>query len=139
MAFEQHSSCFVPFLIMSINVSFSSGVFPESLKEAIISPIIKKLTLEKNTLSNYWPVSNIKVVAKIIEMTAADRLTDHLNRNNLTENYQSANKTFLYTETALLRVKKNDFISAIDKQQVVLLVMLDLSAALDTIRPFNFC
>ncbi|KAJ8047228.1 hypothetical protein HOLleu_06180 [Holothuria leucospilota] len=75
---------------MLINVSFSSRVFPVSLKKAIISPIIKKHTLGKNTLTNYRPVSNIKVLANIIEMAAADRLTDNLNRNNLTENHHSA-------------------------------------------------
>jgi len=38
-------SCFVPIITKVINVSFASGVFPDPLKEAIISPVIKKQNL----------------------------------------------------------------------------------------------
>jgi hypothetical protein len=125
-------SCFVPFMTNVINVSFKSGCFPDPLKEAIVSPVIKKQNLEPNILQNYRPISNIKVLAKIVEMAAASRLTEHLNSNSLTEKFQSAYKPLHSTESALLRVK-NDFIAAIDNHQAVLLVMLDLSAAFDTI------
>ncbi len=65
-------------------------------------------------------------------MAASSRLTEHMNNNNLTEKFQSAYKPLHSTESALLRVK-NDFIAAIDNHKAVLLVMLDLSAAFDTI------
>ena len=45
---------------------------------------------------------------------------------------QSAYRRFHSTETALLRVF-NDILSAIDNKQEVVLVMLDMSAAFDTI------
>ena len=45
---------------------------------------------------------------------------------------QSTYKAFRSTETALLKVK-NDLLKAVDKRVVVLLVLLDLSAAFDTI------
>ncbi|XP_072050376.1 uncharacterized protein [Amphiura filiformis] len=129
---KENSTLFIPVLTNMINVSFTAGVFPTSLKQAIISPIIKKPTLDANTLQNYRPVSNIKAVAKIMEMAAATRLNEHINRNNLSEKFQSAYKPAHSTETALLRVK-SDIASAIDKQHAVLLVMLDLSAAFDTL------
>jgi hypothetical protein len=129
---KEHSTLFIPVLTNIINVSFATGVFPDSLKDAVISPIIEKQTLDPNILKNYRPVSNIKVVVKIMEMAAASRLTNHININNMSEPFQSAYKPVHSTETALLRVK-NDFISAIDKQNAVLLVMLDLYAAFDTI------
>ncbi len=129
---KENKSCFVPFITNVINVSFESGVFPDPLKEAIISPVIKKQNLDSNTLQNYRPVSNIKVLAKVVEMAASSRLTEHMNNNNLTEKFQSAYKPLHLTESALLRVK-NDFIAAIDNHKAVLLVMLDLSAAFDTI------
>ena len=46
--------------------------------------------------------------------------------------YQSAYVSNRSTETALLKVK-SDVLNAVDRQEVVFLVMLDLSAAFDTI------
>ena len=125
-------SCFVPFMTNVINVSFKYGCFPDLLKEAIVSPVIKKQNLDPNVLQNYRPVSNIKVLAKVVEIAAASRLTEHLTSCGLTEIFQSAYKPLHSSESALLRVK-NDFIAAIDNHQAVLLVMLDLSVAFDTI------
>ena len=47
--------------------------------------------------------------------------------------FQSAYKTHHSTETALLQVKNNILQSLDDDNKVVLLVLLDLSAAFDTI------
>jgi hypothetical protein len=60
------------------------------------------------------------------------QITNHINNCNLGEVHQSAYKAFTSTETALLKVK-SDVLNAVDKQEVVLLVLLDLSAAFDTI------
>ena len=52
--------------------------------------------------------------------------------NNLSEMYQSAYTPNTSTETALIKVK-NEMLNAVDRQEVLLLVLLDLSAAFDTI------
>ena len=52
--------------------------------------------------------------------------------NKLHERYQSAYKKFHSCETALLKVK-DDILKAVDDKQCVLLILLDLSAAFDTI------
>ena len=129
---KDNSTQFIPILTEIVNASFKTGNFPDALKDAIITPIIKKQNMDPNILSNYRPVSNIKVVAKVAEMAASARLTDHLNSNNLNEIFQSAYRPCHSTETALLRVK-NDIATAIDNTKAVFLVMLDLSAAFDTI------
>ena len=53
-------------------------------------------------------------------------------QHHLHEPLQSAYKSYHSTETALIRVH-NDVLSAMDKQQVTILVLLDLSSAFDTI------
>ena len=64
------------------------------------------------------------------------KLNQHLNDNNLQEIMQSAYKSHHSTETALLRVS-NDILKAADNKQVTILVLLDLSAAFDTILRLN--
>lgn len=77
-------------------------------------------------------MSNIKCFSKIIEKAVIPRLNSHLHENCLQEPYQSAYKAKHGTETALLKVK-NDILCAIDNQRAASLVLLDLSAAFDTI------
>ena len=63
---------------------------------------------------------------------ALPQINEHLNKNNLLEPFQSGYKALHSTETALLRVK-NDIMQALDRQHATFLVLLDLSAAFDTI------
>jgi hypothetical protein len=60
------------------------------------------------------------------------RLNDHLDEHSLREPCQSAYRAGHSTETALVKVY-NDMLCAVDDRQYVLLVLLDLSAAFDTI------
>ena len=60
------------------------------------------------------------------------QLTSYLEDNQLYEPLQSANKKSHSTETALSKVH-NDIVTAIDVGHSVILVVLDLSAAFDTV------
>ena len=63
----------------------------------------------------------------------AQRLNSHMDLNNMHETMQSAYKKHHSTETVLLYIQ-NDILNSIDQHKVVLLVLLDLSAAFDTIE-----
>ena len=67
-----------------------------------------------------------------MEKVAVRRLLDHLTLNGLHEEYQSAYKMLHSTETSLLRVQ-HDISSEFDKNRAMLVVMLDLSSAFNTI------
>ena len=116
-----------------INKSLSSGEFPKAFKNALVTPLPKKRTLDEEILNNYRPVSNLTVVSKIIEKVMASRLNHHLMVNNLQEPFQSAYRVNHSTETAILGVQ-NDTIRALGDSKVVLLVLIDLSAAFDTVN-----
>ena len=62
----------------------------------------------------------------------AEQLDHHITSNVLDEPMQSAFKNHHSTETALTKVQ-NDILQAIDNQNSVILLLLDLSAAFDTI------
>ena len=81
---------------------------------------------------NYRPVSNLSFISKLIEKAVSSQLKTYLDTNNLNEPFQSAYRKGHSTETALLRVK-NDIMMAVDQKKAVILVLLDLSAAFDTI------
>ena len=61
------------------------------------------------------------------------QLNSYLGENDLPEPLQSAYKIFHSTKTALLTVT-NDIMLSLDKGENVFLVLLDLSAAFDTVN-----
>ena len=62
-----------------------------------------------------------------------DQTAEHVSRSALYPLLQSAYRAGHSTETALLKVQ-NDILLAMDHQHVTLLVLLDLSAAFDTVN-----
>ena len=124
--------CQFSYLVTLVNISFDHGIFPLKVRTAVVKPLLKKDNLDLNVFKNYRPVSNISFISKVLEKIAVKRLTNHLDINGLQEDYQSAYKLMHSTETALPKVK-HDISSALDKHNSVLFVMLDLSAAFDTI------
>jgi hypothetical protein len=129
---KEHLDTFLPAITQIINSSLSSGEFPKPFGSALITPILKKPSLDCNVLSNYRPVSSINFISKLIEKTATNQLRQYFDDNNLLDEYQSAYCKNKSTETALLSVR-SDILDAVDRQKIVFLVMLDLSAAFDTI------
>ena len=115
-----------------IDKSLQEGVFPDQCKKAYIRPLLKKTILDKNTLKNYRPVSNLSFISKILEKVVAYRLLSDMESNSMSNNLQSAYKKFHSTESALLKVE-NDVLLNMEKGRVTALTLLDLSAVFDTI------
>ena len=113
-----------------INTSLASGFVPPDFKTAIV--LLKKPSFNQNVLKNYRPVSNLPFLSKILEKVVLHKPLAHLQENNLCSPFQSAYRTGHSTETALLRVV-NDLLNAMDEDEISVLLLLDLSAAFDTI------
>ena len=107
-------------------------MIPKSLKTALIRPLLKKTGLDSDILKKYRPVSNLTFISKVIEKVISGRLNEHLINNSLFDPLQSAYRDKHSTETALIKVQ-NDILSALDAGSSAILLMLDLSAAFDTI------
>ena len=82
---------------------------------------------------NYCPVSNLSYLSKLIERTVYNQITTYTESTDNLEKLQSAYHTTGSTETALPKVK-TDLLSAIDNREVTCLILLDLSAAFDTVN-----
>jgi len=122
----------LPVLCRIVNLSLEQGSFPDFYKCAHVKPLLKKISLNADILKNYRPVSNLTFVSKLVEKVVAKQLVSHLQAHDLLEKFQSAYRPLHSTETALVRVS-NDILRAIDDRNCVFLVLLDLSAAFDTI------
>src|ERR1700722_11149336 len=119
-------------LTKMINSSLNTGVVPKCFKHALVTPLIKNSKLDSNMMSSYRPISNLLYVSKLLERCVAKQLNSFLSKGVHYEAFQSAHRPQHSTETALLHVQ-NDILTGIDKKEVTLLVLLDLSAAFDTV------
>ena len=63
-----------------INQSLKSGIFPNQLKIAKVTPIYKKD--DKKIITNYRPISVLLVVSKVFETVIHEQLSDYLLSNN---------------------------------------------------------
>ena len=93
--------------------------------------LLKKPSLDKNRLKNYRPISNLPLLTKILEKVVLHKRLSHLQENNLSNPFQSAYRAGHSTETVLLRIA-NDILSALDNDNISVLLFLALSAAFDT-------
>ncbi len=71
-------------------------------------------------------------LSKLTVRAVVVQLIDYSYINHLKELLKSAYSTYHSTETALTKIH-NDIMMAMDNQKVVLLLLLDLSAAFDTV------
>ena len=64
-------------IVSIVNFSLSEGCFPSHFKSALVSPLLKNSTLNRDDMKNYRPVSNLSFLFKILEKVVANRLNSH--------------------------------------------------------------
>ena len=114
-----------------MNNSFKQGFSLITLRTAIVKPLLRSDTLDKDLLKTYRPVSTIAFVCKFLETVAVKsvrRLLDHLtscmtNTNRHIGCFTVHNQLYIQLDIA----------SVLDRNRAILFVMLDLSSAFDTI------
>jgi len=122
-----------PVIAAMCNTSIQHQTFPSSHKNAIVNPLLKKSTLNPNDLASYRPISNLSFVSKTLERLINNRLSTHMDSQSMLPSTQSGYRTNYSTETALVRIH-NDIVNAVDCGLISGLVLLDLSAAFDTVN-----
>uniref|UniRef100_A0A8C6Q343 Reverse transcriptase domain-containing protein n=1 Tax=Nothobranchius furzeri TaxID=105023 RepID=A0A8C6Q343_NOTFU len=121
-----------PLILHIINTSLSSGIVPDNFKEAVIQPLLKKPGLDASLAANYRPISKLPFLSKVLEKCVYHQLLVFMDENAIFETFQSGFRALHSTETALVRVL-SDIYLATDSGNSVLLLLLDLTAAFDTI------
>ena len=122
----------IPYITKLINLSLSTGSM-DNLKEAIVRPLLKDSTLDSNRFGNYRPVSNLQFIGKLIERVILARLQSHMDEINYSNNTQFGYKKHHSTELLLLKFM-NDILVGVDSRNGVVIMLIDLSAAFDTVN-----
>ena len=129
---KECSDILLPSITKLVNCSLMEGCVPDGFKTAVVSPLIKKATLPADDFKIYHPVSGLSFISKLVERVVAKQLLEHIHVHSLDNPYQSAYKTGHSTETALLSIK-NEVHLSLSRGKPTALILLDLSAAFDTI------
>ncbi len=102
--FQAISPALLPALTHIINTSLLTGIFPTAFKQARVTPLLKKPTLNTSLLENYRPVSVLPFIAKTLERVVFNQVSLFLSQNNKLDAKQSGFRSGHSTETVLLSV-----------------------------------
>ena len=83
-----------PYIISNIahiiHESLICCTVPLVFKHSLITPIIKKPSLDALSFNNYRPISNLSLLSKTIERIVSKQLSSFLTTNNILCTFQSA-------------------------------------------------
>src|SRR6218665_3564377 len=119
-----------PFLLYLFNRSLSEGYFPDSQKQALVFPTLKKSNLDSDFCQNYRPISNLSFLSKTLERLVSLQLLPYIEQSGLMPPSQSGFRAHHSTETVFLSLL-SDIYSAVDRSQLTLLALYEVSAAFD--------
>lgn len=128
--FKKISPCLAQPLTIIINQSFNTGIFPEGLKLAKITPIYKKGC--NKLFDNYRPISLLPCFSKVVERVVYNQLYTYFETNKLFYFSQHGFRKIHSTETATLEFIDKIF-NHLDNDKIPLAIFIDLSKAFDTI------
>ena len=114
-----------------INQSLTSGIFPNSLKIAKVTPIFKKEN--SKLITNYRPISVLPVISKIFESVIHEQLSEYFIANDLFCPQQYGFRKNSSTELAALELLDR-VLGQMDKHKIPINFHIDLSKAFDSLR-----
>ena len=119
----------IPALVIVFNKSMKTGVFPDLLKVAKVTPIYKDD--EADLPKNYRSTSLLSIFDKLLEKVVYTRVRLFLDKHRVLYKYQFGYRSNSSTTYALLDVL--DYIyTSLDQGKYVFGVYIDFKKALDT-------
>ena len=97
----------------------------------MVKPLLKKKGLDPQE-KNYCPVSNLPFFSKLVECATLMQFDKHCREHHLLPDFQSAYRKGYSTETSLIKMT-NDIFWSMERKQVTAVIVLDMSAAFDTV------
>ena len=124
------TACITP-LTHIMNLSLSSGIFPQELKNARVIPLFK--SGDAMLSSNYRPVSVLPLFSKILERLMYNRLISFINKHDHLCKFQFGFREDHSTNLALIYLV-DKISNSLDTGEYVLGLFLDFTKAFDTVN-----
>lgn len=121
----------LPQLTHIYNLALSTGVFPKKMQVAKVITIFKGG--EKNSLSNYRPISILPVFSKGLEKIINARIIGFANKYNLISPTQFGFRKGRSTELALV-MQKEIILKAFHEKSLIAGIYIDFSKAFDRLN-----
>ena len=118
-------------LSLIANICFETGIHPDKLKIAKITPIYKKGS--KLLTCNYRPISLLSNINKILEKLVHSRVFTFLNNNNSFYEHQYGFRPKHSTNHTLINITET-IREALDKGKLACGVFVDFQKAFDTVN-----
>ena len=128
---KRNKFAFVLPLASLINNSIENNTFPKSLKNSIVTPILK--AGNPQDVNNDRPISILPVFSKVIEKSVAKQITNYLENKQLLHPLQFGFRPKYSTETACCHLVESIKMH-LDNGDKVGAVFLDLRKAFDTVN-----
>lgn len=113
-----------------VNLSFSTGRFPDMLKTATVLPLFKKDS--RSSMSNYRPISLVSAISKLIEKIAYEQISSFLENFGLLDICQHGFRRKKSTESALFAYLQNVY-QGLDNGRYTVGLFFDLCKAFDSV------
>ncbi|CAB3254600.1 unnamed protein product [Arctia plantaginis] len=127
---QKCSNTLVPIITHICNISMAEGIFPKSFKRAVVHPIFKGG--DRDSVSNYRPISVLPALSKILEKLLNTRLTIFLQKNSILAPNQFGFRVGMSTEDAVASLV-DEIVNSLENGQKCLSIFLDLTKAFDTV------
>ena len=113
------------------NLSLFTGVVPDKLKVAKVTPLFK--AGDANSTLNYRPISILPFFSKILEKLVFNRLYSYLVKKSILNDNQYCFRPKYSTQLAILDLV-DKVVNAFNNKQYGIGIFLDLSKAFDTVN-----
>ena len=124
------SNVLSPILSSLLNLSLTTGQYPNELKEAKISPIFKGG--DATDMNNYRQISILNSINKIFEKIVYQQIIKHVNENNIMTKEQYGFLQNISTQDTIISFI-DQIIKNLDDKTYTIALYLDLCKAFDSI------
>ena len=119
-----------PKLVLIFNKFVDSGVYPENLKIAKVTPLHKKG--DKDNVDNFRPISVLTQFNKLFEKLLHARLMRFIKKYKILKDYQFGFRKNHNTSHGISYLNEK-IIENLEKKKVCAVLFIDLKSAFDTI------
>ncbi|XP_077983288.1 uncharacterized protein LOC144438132 [Glandiceps talaboti] len=114
-----------------VNLSFSTGCFPDSLKIAKVIPLFKKGDPEET--GNYRPISILPIISKVFEKIMCKRVVNFVEKHDLLFQHQYGFREKYSCKLSLISLVQH-LLDELDKGKSTTGIFIDFSKAFDTVN-----